>query len=105
MSAPNGFIRIERDLWRSPEVGNLSPPARLLLVELLYRHTGKNNGQISMSWLEAMSTLQCSRRTVARKFAELHEAGLIETTVKGSFDHKDGARKGTCNQYRLICVK
>ena len=103
MSA-NGFIRIERSLWRSSEVENLSPRARLLLVELFYRYTSKNNGQISMSWQEARNCLDCSRATVARTFAELHQSGLIETTVKGSFDHKDGARKGTCNQYRLTCL-
>jgi hypothetical protein len=70
-SKPNGFIKIDRELWRSEAVEGLSPGARLLLVELLYRYTGKNNGRISMSWAEGMASLQCSRATVARKFGEL----------------------------------
>jgi hypothetical protein len=37
-------------------------------------------------------------------FAKLRQSGLIETTVKGSFNLKDGARKGCCNQYRLTFV-
>ena len=101
----NGFIRIDRDLWRSPAVENLSPKARLLLVELLYRFTGRNNGKICMSWQDAQEILKCSRRMVGYYFAELHCAGLVETVVSGSFDHKDGARKGMGSQYRLIGVK
>ena len=100
MSA-NGFIRIDRNLWRSKAVENLSTPAKLLLVELHYRHNGRNNGQICLSWEEAQALLNCSRRMVGYYFAELRQSGLIETTVKGSFEHKDGARKGTCNRYRL----
>ncbi len=105
MSKPNGFIRINRNLWRSEAVENLSPRARLLLVELLYRYTGKNNGRIVMSWEDAQKALRCQRRMVAHYFAELHQAGLIETVVSGSFDHKQGARKGMGSQYSLAGVK
>ncbi len=104
MSA-NGFIRIDRSLWRSEAVENLSPRARLLLVELHYRFTGRNNGEIVMLWEDAQRVLRCRRRMVGYYFAELHRAGLVETVVSGSFDHKDGARKGMGSQYRLIGVK
>ena len=76
----------------------------MLLIELLYRYTGQNNGRIRMSWDEAQALLGCSRRMVGYYFAELHQVGLIEITVKGSFDHKAGARKGTCNLYRLTRI-
>ena len=100
----NGFIRVERDLWTSPEVTGLSVNAQVILVDMLYRHNGRNNGKISYSWADARCRLGCSFSTVARVFAELRAAGLIETTVKGSFDHKNGIRKGACNQYRLTCI-
>ena len=105
MSKPNGFIRIERSLWHSPEFTALSTGAKLLLVELHYRHNGRNNGAIRLSWGEAQALLKCSRRTVARTFAKLRQAGLIETTVAGTFYDKTGASKGTCNQYRLTHLR
>ncbi len=104
MSA-NGFIRIERSLWNSSEVLALSALAKLLLVELHYRHNGRNNGSICLPYQTVVDRLHCSHATVKRAFRDLHRAGLIETAVKGSFDHKDGTRKGTGNQYRLTFVK
>ena len=103
MSA-NGFIRIERELWHSPEVAALSPLARLILVELHYHYTGRNNGSISLPQKLIVEQYRCSYSSVKRAFRELHNAGFIKTVVHGSFDHKDGARKGTCNQYRLTCI-
>ncbi len=105
MTEPNSFINIDRALWRRADVANLSPMAKLLLVELHYRHNGRNNGAIRLSWGEAQALLKCSRRTVARTFAKLRQAGLIETTVSGTFDDKTGASKGTCNQYRLTHLR
>ena len=102
--APNGFIRIERDVWRSPEVEALSPVAKLTLVELHYCFTGKNNGQLCLPYGHLTQRLHCSRSTVERALRELREAGLIETTVSGSFDHKAGARRGIGSQYRLIHI-
>jgi DNA-binding Lrp family transcriptional regulator len=101
MSKPNGYIRIDRALWRSPEVANLSPLAKLILLELHYSFTGKNNGELRLSYRAVVERYRCSKTTVVRSFSELHQAGLIKITVSGSFDDKAGARKGTCNQYRL----
>ena len=105
MNAPSGFIRIDRQFWRSKAVENLSTHAKLLLIELQYRHNGSNNGNLSMSFIEASARLRCSKSTVVRSFAELHQAGLIEITVRGSFDLKNGSRKGTANQYRLTFLQ
>ena len=101
MGKANGFIRIDRDLWRSEAVENLSPLAKLVLVELFYGHTGHNNGKIMLSYESVRRRLKCSHTTVWRTFNELHRAGLIETVVNGSFSHKEGARRGTASQYRL----
>ena len=101
MSKPNGYIRIYRALWRRLEVANLSPLAKMILLELHYSFIGKNNGKLRLSYRAVVERYRCSKTTVARSFTELHQAGLIETTVSGSFDDKAGARKGACNQYRL----
>ncbi len=105
MTEPNGYIRIDRALWRSPEVENLSPLAKLILLELHYSFTGKNNGKLRLSYRAVVERYRCSYTTVVRSFNELHKAGLIETTVSGSFDDKGGARKGTCSQYRLTHLR
>ena len=60
-----------------------------------------HNGELKLSWGEVVKLLRCSYSTAARAFKELHDAGLIETTVSGSFDHKAGARKGCASRYRL----
>jgi DNA-binding transcriptional MocR family regulator len=70
-------------------------------LELHYSFTGKNNGKLRLSQRAVVERYRCSYTTVVRSFNELHKAGLIETTVSGSFDDKAGARKGACNQYRL----
>ena len=101
MSKHNGYISIDRALWRRPDVTGLSPLAKLILLELHYSFTGKNNGDLRLSYRAVVERYRCSKTTVKRAFNELHQAGLIETTVSGSFDDKAGARKGTCSQYRL----
>lgn len=105
MTKANGFIRIERDFWSDPVVAELPALCQLILVDMLYRYNGRNNGTISYSWDDAQRRLGCSRRTVGRLLARLRDAGLVAIVTKGSFDLKDGARKGTANQYRLTFVK
>ncbi len=105
MTEPNGFFMIDRALWRRPDVANLSPLAKMILLELHYSFTGKNNGKLRLSYRAVVGRYRCSKTTVKRAFNELHQAGLIETTVSGSFDDKAGARKGTCNQYRLTHLR
>jgi hypothetical protein len=100
----DGFIRIKRELWRRPEVGGLSPIAKLILVELHYCYTGTNNGELCLPYLSLVRRIRCSRASIKRAFGELHQAGLIETTVSGSFDHKGGARKGVGSRYRLTRI-
>jgi hypothetical protein len=91
-------IPMPRKLWHSPEVRGLSLGAKALLVELYYRYNGQNNGRIRMSWDEAQALLECTRRTVARYFAELHLAGLLATTTP------ERTGKGYCNRYKLTHV-
>jgi len=104
MNKPNGFIRIERELWRSPDVLALSLPAKIVLTELHYCYTGRNNGKIMLSYATLRALHRIGRATIWRAFNELKSAGLIETTVEGSFNHKDGARKGIGSQYRLLRI-
>lgn len=100
----NGFLRIERQYWRSATVEGLSPASKLILIELHYNFNGNNNGEISLPQRAIVERYRWSYSTVKRAFRELHEAGLIETTASGSFNHKVGARKGLASKYRLLHV-
>jgi len=94
----NYFVRLDRDLVRGEVFAHLSCKATRLLIGLLDRFNGRNNGNIHYSIPEAMIWLHCSRCSAIRAFQELREAGLVERTRKGAFA---GAGKGTANTWRL----
>ena len=104
MAKVNGFIKLDRQLVRSDVWASLSPGATKLLVEIWSHYNGKNNGSITYGLAQGMRCLRCSKRTAIRRFAELREAELIESNVKGSFAHKTGARKGTATTWRITCL-
>ena len=66
---------------------------------------GHNNGEISYSLRDAMARLRWSWSTAQRALAELQNAHLIEAVIKGSFDHKNGARKGMATKWRLTFLR
>ena len=97
----NGFIRLERQLWQSDQWRTLSVNAQVVIIDIWAWFNGHNNGEISYSLRDAMARLRCSRSTAQRALAELQNAHLIEAVIKGSFDHKNGARKGMATKWRL----
>lgn len=101
MKKSNGFIKLDRFLWQSDQWRNLSVNAQITTVDIWARFNGRNNGQIVYDLRDAIARLHCSKRTAIRMLAELQDAGLIEATVKGSFQYKTGARKGTATEWRL----
>ncbi len=67
---------------------HLSCYGRALLVELIYRHNGENNGSIGMSVREAADRLGVALNTALKALAELQDKGFIRTAKAGSFTHK-----------------
>ena len=102
MKQPSGYFTVYRDFYRS-DVYALSPNAKAVLVDILYRYTGKNNGEIQYSENDAARAVNKSKRTGARALVELQEAGLIKATTKGSFADKTGTREGA-TQWQLTFV-
>ena len=101
---PPGFIRINRAWWISEVWRRLSPNGRVVLTDMLYRFTGRNNGHIGYSASDAGRILNASKKTGHRAIVELQSAGLIEPTVKGSFSIKTGEIKGAPTTWRLTFV-
>jgi len=105
MSKPNGFIKLDRALWQSDQWRNLSPNAQVVIIDLWSRFNGGNNGDIAYGQRDAMARLHCTQSTTKRIFEELKDAGLVEVVLLGSFDHKNGARKGMATKWRLTFLK
>ena len=101
----NSFIRLDHDLVRSEVWAGLSANATHLLIGIWDQYTGFNNGDLRYGYAHAERLLGCSTQTVWRTFAELQDAGLIEAVEKGSFAHKDSARKGVVTAWRVTVLR
>lgn len=72
--------------------------ARAVLVELVSRMRGYNNGKLAVSQRELVSSLRCSPRKVVRALAELMEHGFLDVSVEGKWKER------MARQYRLTFV-
>ena len=77
---------------------HLSVHARAVLVELVARMNGYNNGQIGMSQREMVDKLRCSPRAVVTAITELFEHGIVDVTAEGTWKTRQA------RQYRLTFV-
>lgn len=88
-SRTNGdFVMLERSLLRSAAYRSLTPAARAVLVEILNRYYGHNNGQIGLSVRSAAETCKIGKNTANRAFHELVEKGFIVCVTPGGFSRK-----------------
>ena len=97
----NGFLALDHDFIRSPEMAALSAKGKLLIFGMTDRYNGRNNGKIPYSAREVMRWLSCGPATALRALDELEQAGLITATRRGSFADKSGARKKEATTWRL----
>ena len=72
----------------SPAWQSLSLGARCLLLEVWNRHTGENNGAISMSIREAATLLGAGKNSTDRWFHELEHKGFLIARRRGAFTLK-----------------
>jgi hypothetical protein len=79
-----GFVSIPNVVVDSEARKCASPRARVILIELIRRHNGYNNGRIAMSQREMSAAIGSgSFTTVAKITAELMEHGLIDLELEG----------------------
>src|SRR5438045_3601597 len=62
--------------------------ARAILVELVARMNGWNNGSIAASHRELRAALRCGQRKIVRGIAELMEHGLIDVASEGKWKER-----------------
>lgn len=72
--------------------------ARAILVELVARMMGYNNGRIAVSQRQLVESLACAPRKVVRGIAELMEHGLIDVQTEGKWKER------MAREYRLTFV-
>src|SRR5262245_45075759 len=85
------FLQLYRFIKRSQAWHDLSLTARCLLIELLDRYNGINNGMIGLGVREAADALNCSKDTAARAFKELDDAKLVHPMKGGHWMGKRAA--------------
>ena len=62
--------------------------ARAILVELVARMMGYNNGKIAVSQRQLVEALGCAPRKIVRGIAELMEHGLIDVQAEGKWKER-----------------
>jgi hypothetical protein len=77
------FIQLFSNVKRSEAYHGLGPLARAMLIEILDRYTGINNGMIAMSCRDGADALRCSRGAAANALRELDDAGLVRPVTGG----------------------
>ena len=79
------FIQLFHYVKRSVEYHRLSPVARALLIELIDRYNGSNNGNIVLGRREAMYEIGCGADAVSNATRELDDAGLARPLTPGAW--------------------
>jgi hypothetical protein len=82
------FVQLYRFVKRSQAWHGLSLYARCLLIELLDRYTGCNNGLIGLGVREASKALRCSHGSTCKAMRELDDSGLAQPLTPGSWRGK-----------------
>ena len=85
------FVKLDHAMLRTEAWKHLSPTGAKLLLAIWIRHNGRNNGRISFSRREAMTTLGCGEHKVKEVLEELQNKGFLEIRRDAAFgkgDHK-----------------
>lgn len=81
-------VRLHHWLLSTPAYQSLSPPARAVLVELMRRYNGFNNGRIALSVRDSGMACRISKNTAARALSELVRKGFVVQTRASGFNVK-----------------
>lgn len=101
MSKTRFFVRLYRDVLNSEAWQTLPPSAGFILIDIMGRHDGRNNGRIVYTVNDAQRCARCGRRQAIRCLKELEEKGFIVAVRRGHFQVKCGAWKTRGTTWRL----
>ena len=103
MSDGDGFIKLPYAVYDSPAFETLKPIDVTVLLLLIRKHNGYNNGNISLGVREAAAKCRCGKNAAHRALASLQKAGLTTVTYKGHLVPEVG-RPDAATKWRLNFV-
>jgi hypothetical protein len=83
MSGADKYIKLPYTVYDSSAFAALKPVEIAVLLLLIRKHTGYNNGNISLGVREVVKRCHCSQMTAWRALKNLQAADLITATYKG----------------------
>jgi hypothetical protein len=83
MTKHEPFVMLPHAVIDSPEFDTLSPIDVVILVRLVRKFNGYNNGNLSLGVREAARVCHCGQTTACRSLNRLQTAGFITATYKG----------------------
>ena len=82
------FVRLPHRYLNSTAWKDLSPGAAMILIEIIRRYNGSNNGEMSLSCREAAKVAHCGKGTAGKKLCELMAHGWIKPSYKSCFRNR-----------------
>src|SRR5262245_4352877 len=104
MSKHDPFIMLPYAVYDGPIFAALKPIDIAVLLLLIRKHNGYNNGGIALGVREAAKRCHCSQMTACRALARLQKDGLISATYKGHLVPEIG-RPDVATRWQLNFVK
>jgi hypothetical protein len=99
------FLLLDHELIDGDAFGAATGGATRLLIFIMRRFNGRNNGDIPCGIREAAKFLHCGKSTAARFFEELEGLKLIEPTRRGHFEVKQGEMKNVATRWRVTFLE
>ncbi len=84
------YLALDKPLFRSAAYRDLSQTARCLLNELIFSFNGSNNGDVWVSYADAIKDQRVGRSTLARAFDDLESHGFIKKNMPGGYATNGG---------------
>jgi hypothetical protein len=98
-----GFIMLPYAVYDSPAFAELKPIEIAVLLLLIRKHTGHNNGNISLGLREVVKRCRCGQATAWRALKTLQDADLITATYRGHLVPEIG-RPDVASRWKLNFV-
>jgi hypothetical protein len=103
VSEGDGFIKLSYAVYDSQEFAALNPIDIAVLLLLIRKHNGYNNGRVALGVREAAAKCRCGKASAQRALARLQQSGLVAITYKGHLVPEVG-RPDAATKWRLNFV-
>jgi hypothetical protein len=82
------FLRIPNPVYDSPAFRSLPPVCVAVLLTIIGRYNGRNNGHLGLSVRDAAVRVNVNKDTAGKAFHTLSDLGFVDQTSMGAFSLK-----------------